>query len=75
MESKSGIFLEKDKRILEELKNLHCDPHPFCTVLPSESDFSKKLMLFNINNSVLTYNNGLHELNNCIKINNLSVTV
>ncbi|XP_051741704.1 uncharacterized protein LOC127508105 isoform X1 [Ctenopharyngodon idella] len=40
MESKSGIFLEKDKRILEELKNLHCDPHPFCTVLPSESDFT-----------------------------------
>ncbi|KAL1267891.1 hypothetical protein QQF64_033254, partial [Cirrhinus molitorella] len=39
MESKSGRFLEKDKRILEELKNLHCDPHPFCTVLPSESDF------------------------------------
>ncbi|KAK6294174.1 hypothetical protein J4Q44_G00350040 [Coregonus suidteri] len=40
-ESKSGRFLEKDKRLLEELKSLHCDPHPFCTVLPSESDFSK----------------------------------
>ncbi|CAB1338992.1 unnamed protein product [Coregonus sp. 'balchen'] len=39
-ESKSGRFLEKDKRLLEELKSLHCDPHPFCTVLPSESDFS-----------------------------------
>ncbi|XP_067226803.1 uncharacterized protein [Chanodichthys erythropterus] len=33
-------IFEKDKRILEELKNLHCDPHPFCTVLPSESDFT-----------------------------------
>ncbi|XP_034143720.1 uncharacterized protein LOC105013985 isoform X2 [Esox lucius] len=40
LESKSGRFLEKDKRILEELKSLHCDPHPFCTVLPSESDFT-----------------------------------
>ncbi|XP_050974370.1 uncharacterized protein LOC127170455 [Labeo rohita] len=40
MESKTGHFMEKDKRILEELKNLHCDPHPFCTVLPSESDFT-----------------------------------
>ncbi|KAJ7994689.1 hypothetical protein DPEC_G00252100 [Dallia pectoralis] len=39
-ESKGGRFLEKDKRILEELKSLHCDPHPFCTVLPSESDFT-----------------------------------
>ncbi|XP_064844619.1 uncharacterized protein LOC135555798 isoform X2 [Oncorhynchus masou masou] len=39
-ESKSRLFLEKDKRILEELKSLHCDPHPFCTVLPSESDFT-----------------------------------
>ncbi|XP_056128347.1 uncharacterized protein LOC130106303 [Rhinichthys klamathensis goyatoka] len=46
LESKTGIFLEKDKRILEELKNLHCDPHPFCTVLPSEADvaFWKMLM-------------------------------
>ncbi|KAL1007693.1 hypothetical protein UPYG_G00090320 [Umbra pygmaea] len=39
-ESKSGRFLEKDKRILEELKSLHCDPHPFCTILPSESDLT-----------------------------------
>ncbi|KAM6979787.1 uncharacterized protein FYW47_018954 [Aplochiton taeniatus] len=36
LESKSGDFMEKSKRILEELKSLHCDPHPFCTVLPSE---------------------------------------
>ncbi|XP_073711258.1 uncharacterized protein [Misgurnus anguillicaudatus] len=40
MESKNGRFLEKDKRILEELKNLHLEPHPFCTVLPSETDFT-----------------------------------
>ncbi|XP_067223290.1 uncharacterized protein [Chanodichthys erythropterus] len=40
MESKTGHFLEKDKRLLAELKNLHCDPHPFCTVLPSEADFT-----------------------------------
>ncbi|XP_041694892.2 uncharacterized protein LOC121533151 isoform X2 [Coregonus clupeaformis] len=39
-ESKSSRFLEKDKRVLEELKSLHCDPHPFCTVLPLESDFT-----------------------------------
>ncbi|XP_026876212.2 uncharacterized protein LOC113583835 [Electrophorus electricus] len=39
-ESKSNRFLDKDKRILEELKSLHCDPHPFCTVLPSESDIT-----------------------------------
>lgn len=48
MESKTGIFLEKDRRILEELKNLHCDPHPFCSVLPSEADLGEKLMLFNV---------------------------
>uniref|UniRef100_A0A3P8UGK4 UBC core domain-containing protein n=1 Tax=Amphiprion percula TaxID=161767 RepID=A0A3P8UGK4_AMPPE len=34
-------FMEKDKRILEELKSLHCDPHPFCRVFPAESDFSE----------------------------------
>ncbi|XP_061600946.1 uncharacterized protein LOC133463424 isoform X2 [Cololabis saira] len=39
-ESKDGIFMEKDKRILEELKSLHCDPHPFFGVFPSESDFT-----------------------------------
>ncbi|KAG7457026.1 hypothetical protein MATL_G00242160 [Megalops atlanticus] len=39
-ESKTGKFIEKDKRILEELKNLHCEPHPYCTVLPSETDIS-----------------------------------
>ncbi|KAM4552700.1 uncharacterized protein PAE49_016089 [Odontesthes bonariensis] len=39
-ESKDGRFMEKDKRILEELRSLHCDPHPFFRVFPSESDFS-----------------------------------
>ncbi len=40
-ESKSGRFMEKDKRILEELKSIHCDPHPYFSVYPSETDFSK----------------------------------
>uniref|UniRef100_A0A3B1JSW3 UBC core domain-containing protein n=1 Tax=Astyanax mexicanus TaxID=7994 RepID=A0A3B1JSW3_ASTMX len=40
VEQRLGRLLEKDKRILQELKSLHCDPHPYCTVLPSESDFS-----------------------------------
>uniref|UniRef100_A0A8C1JMS2 Uncharacterized protein n=2 Tax=Cyprinus carpio TaxID=7962 RepID=A0A8C1JMS2_CYPCA len=39
-ESKSGRFMEKDKRILEELKSLHCDPHPYCSVYPSETDLT-----------------------------------
>ncbi|XP_041658952.1 uncharacterized protein LOC121519913 [Cheilinus undulatus] len=39
-ESKKSWVLEKDKRILEELKSLHCDPHPFIKVFPSESDFT-----------------------------------
>ncbi|XDV30505.1 hypothetical protein PO909_033425, partial [Leuciscus waleckii] len=39
-ESKSGRFMEKDKRILEELKSLHCDPHPYCSVYPSETNFT-----------------------------------
>ena len=35
--------MEKDKRILQELRSLHCDPHPYCSIFPSESDFSKCL--------------------------------
>ncbi|XP_037644285.1 uncharacterized protein LOC119499124 isoform X1 [Sebastes umbrosus] len=35
-----GRFLEKDKRILEELKSLHCNPHPFFRIFPSESDLT-----------------------------------
>uniref|UniRef100_A0A8C6WG17 UBC core domain-containing protein n=1 Tax=Neogobius melanostomus TaxID=47308 RepID=A0A8C6WG17_9GOBI len=33
-------FMEKDKRILEELRNLHCHPHPFFQIFPSETDFT-----------------------------------
>lgn len=39
-ESKDGRFMEKDRRILEELKNLHCHPHPFFQIFPSETDFT-----------------------------------
>ncbi|KAM7383816.1 hypothetical protein PAMA_011264 [Pampus argenteus] len=39
-QSKDGRFMEKDKRILEELKSLHCHPHPYFTILPSESDLT-----------------------------------
>ncbi|KAJ8352933.1 hypothetical protein AAFF_G00135630, partial [Aldrovandia affinis] len=46
-ECKTGRFMEKDRRILEELKSLHCDPHPYCTVLPSESDFRFWKILMN----------------------------
>ncbi|KAI4786394.1 hypothetical protein KUCAC02_037146 [Chaenocephalus aceratus] len=38
-ESWKKTLLEKDKRVLEELKSLHCNPHPFFRVFPSESDF------------------------------------
>ncbi|KAM8839036.1 uncharacterized protein ACB058_015598 isoform 2-T2 [Synchiropus picturatus] len=34
------VFMEKDKRIREELKNLHCQPHPFFRVFPSESNYT-----------------------------------
>ncbi|XP_051997687.1 uncharacterized protein LOC127654531 [Xyrauchen texanus] len=61
MESKTGRFLEKDKRILEELKNLHCDPHPFCTVLPSETDFTFWKILME-GPSDTPYENGVFEL-------------
>lgn len=39
-ESKDGRFMEKDRRILEELKSLHCHPHPFFQIFPSETDFT-----------------------------------
>lgn len=39
-ESKDGRFMEKDRRILEELKNLHCQPHPFFQIFPLETDFT-----------------------------------
>nr|XP_019961982.1 PREDICTED: uncharacterized protein LOC109641850 isoform X1 [Paralichthys olivaceus]XP_019961990.1 PREDICTED: uncharacterized protein LOC109641850 isoform X1 [Paralichthys olivaceus]XP_019961998.1 PREDICTED: uncharacterized protein LOC109641850 isoform X1 [Paralichthys olivaceus] len=40
LEAKDGRFMEKDRRLLEELKSLHCDPHPFFRVFTSESDFT-----------------------------------
>ncbi|KAL2091999.1 hypothetical protein ACEWY4_011797 [Coilia grayii] len=40
LESKTTRFMEKDKRIVEELKSLHCDPHPYCSVFPSDTDFT-----------------------------------
>ncbi|KAL7858869.1 hypothetical protein AOLI_G00189710 [Acnodon oligacanthus] len=61
MESKSGRFMEKDKRILEELKSLHCDPHPYCNVLPSESDFSFWKVLMQ-GPPETPYENGVFEL-------------
>ncbi|KAK0153054.1 putative bifunctional E2/E3 enzyme R795 [Merluccius polli] len=39
-ESKRRPLMEKDKRILEELRSLHCDPHPYFTIFPTESDFT-----------------------------------
>uniref|UniRef100_A0A3B1IWQ4 UBC core domain-containing protein n=1 Tax=Astyanax mexicanus TaxID=7994 RepID=A0A3B1IWQ4_ASTMX len=61
MESKSGRFMEKDKRILEELKSLHCDPHPYCRILPSESDFSFWKILLK-GPPETPYENGVFEL-------------
>lgn len=40
MRRSNSWMVEKDKRILEELKSLHCNPHPFFRVFPSESDFT-----------------------------------
>ncbi|XP_030218753.1 uncharacterized protein LOC115548347 isoform X1 [Gadus morhua] len=39
-ESTKSPLMEKDKRILEELRRLHCEPHPYFTIFPSESDFT-----------------------------------
>ncbi|KAL6118287.1 uncharacterized protein ACO6RY_03117 [Pungitius sinensis] len=33
-------LMEKDRRILAELRILHCDPHPYFSIFPSESDFT-----------------------------------
>ncbi|CAL8331903.1 unnamed protein product [Lota lota] len=38
-ESKKKPLMEMDKRILEELRSLHCDPHPYFNIFPSESEF------------------------------------
>ncbi|KAK7898811.1 hypothetical protein WMY93_019664 [Mugilogobius chulae] len=45
LESKDARFMEQDRRILEELKNLHCHPHPFFQIFPSETDFTFWKML------------------------------
>ncbi|KAI3376579.1 hypothetical protein L3Q82_016458, partial [Scortum barcoo] len=39
-DAKIRQLMEKDKRILEELRSLHCDPHPYFSIFPSESDFT-----------------------------------
>ncbi|XP_070849418.1 uncharacterized protein [Chaetodon trifascialis] len=39
-DAKVGQLMEKDKRILEELRSLHCNPHPYFSIFPSESDFT-----------------------------------
>nr|XP_046236009.1 uncharacterized protein LOC124054273 isoform X2 [Scatophagus argus] len=39
-DGKVGRLMEKDKRILEELRSLHCSPHPYFSIFPSESDFT-----------------------------------
>ncbi|KAJ8246508.1 hypothetical protein COCON_G00235030 [Conger conger] len=37
---KQTTEMSRERRILDELRSLHVDPHPYCTVFPSESDFS-----------------------------------
>uniref|UniRef100_A0A3Q2E8W3 UBC core domain-containing protein n=1 Tax=Cyprinodon variegatus TaxID=28743 RepID=A0A3Q2E8W3_CYPVA len=32
--------MEKERRILEELKSLHLEPHPYINIFPSESDLT-----------------------------------
>ncbi|XP_030286797.1 uncharacterized protein LOC115589785 isoform X1 [Sparus aurata] len=39
-DTRVGQMMEKDKRILEELRSLHCNPHPYFSIFPSESDFT-----------------------------------
>ncbi|XP_072304535.1 uncharacterized protein [Eucyclogobius newberryi] len=39
-EAKDRRFMERERRILEELKNLHLHPHPFFLIFPSETDFT-----------------------------------
>nr|XP_015194702.1 PREDICTED: uncharacterized protein LOC107075993 [Lepisosteus oculatus] len=37
---KTGKVMEKDRRIIEELRSLHCSPHPYYKVFPSETDMT-----------------------------------
>ncbi|XP_034038689.1 uncharacterized protein LOC117521492 [Thalassophryne amazonica] len=59
--TKVGQFMEKEKRVLEELKSLHCDPHPFFRVFPSESDFTFWRLLMQ-GPPDTSYENGVFEL-------------
>uniref|UniRef100_A0A7N6FEC8 UBC core domain-containing protein n=2 Tax=Anabas testudineus TaxID=64144 RepID=A0A7N6FEC8_ANATE len=60
-EHKEGRFMEKDKRILEELRSLHCHPHPYFSIFPSESDFTFwKILLEGPPDT--PYENGVFEL-------------
>ncbi|KAF3707745.1 Ubiquitin-conjugating enzyme E2 E2 [Channa argus] len=60
-EAKDGRFMEKDRRILEELKSLHCHPHPYVTIFPLESDFTFwKILLEGPPDT--PYENGVFEL-------------
>ena len=47
-DTRVGQMMEKDKRILEELRSLHCNPHPYFSIFPSESDFSKWHQMFSL---------------------------
>ncbi|XP_056441288.1 uncharacterized protein LOC130378566 isoform X2 [Gadus chalcogrammus] len=40
LRSKKYSSMERGKRVLEELRILHCHPHPYFSVFPSDSDFS-----------------------------------
>ncbi|XP_061099790.1 uncharacterized protein LOC133129607 isoform X1 [Conger conger] len=37
---KQTTEMSRERQILDELRSLHVDPHPYCTVFPSETDFS-----------------------------------
>jgi len=41
LKQKKKPLMEREKRVLDELRNLYCDPHPYFTIFPSESDFGK----------------------------------
>ncbi|XP_041956466.1 uncharacterized protein LOC121715137 isoform X1 [Alosa sapidissima] len=61
LESKTTRFMEKDRRIMEELKSLHCDPHPYCSVFPSDTDFTFWKILMQ-GPPETPYENGVFEL-------------
>uniref|UniRef100_A0A3B4AT85 UBC core domain-containing protein n=1 Tax=Periophthalmus magnuspinnatus TaxID=409849 RepID=A0A3B4AT85_9GOBI len=61
-EAKDGRFMERDRRILEELKSLHCQPHPFFQIYPSETDFSKSRFILMEGPPDTPYESGVFEL-------------